>query len=269
MNDFGEIMPFDVGGMDMRFGIAEDGRTFVIASDYTRALGYGQASDATRLLDPHEAGQQIVLTRSANGVEQRRELNVIYEDGIWELIFRSSLPGAKAIKAQVKSILRQIRETGRYAPVAEEVPSHAVALRRWAEQIEAREAAEAAAELAQRQVKELAPAANAWSALAEAKGDYSLRDAAHILNRDPNIKTGQNRLMVKLQELGMVDRKGVPYAKNDRHLRELPRAYEHPHTGEPVLGKPQIRITVTGLKYLHERMGGIAPLRFDTWPETG
>jgi phage antirepressor YoqD-like protein len=44
---------------------------------------------------------------------------VIYEDGIWELIFRSSLPGAKAIKARVKAILKQIRETGRYEVTAE------------------------------------------------------------------------------------------------------------------------------------------------------
>ncbi|MFD5384336.1 hypothetical protein ACFWMG_05065 [Streptomyces sp. NPDC127074] len=85
-------------------------------------MGYARAGDATRLLDPEEAGTQIVRTRSANGIRQRREMNVIYEDGLWELIFRSSLPGAKAIKKQVKSILRQIRETGRYE--AEPIAGH-------------------------------------------------------------------------------------------------------------------------------------------------
>ncbi|MGY0062771.1 BRO-N domain-containing protein [Streptomyces sp. LZ34] len=105
---------FNVDGNNIRFGIAEDGRPYAVASDFAKAMGYGQATDATRLLDVGEAGQQIVLTRSANGVDQRREMNVIYEDGLWELIFRSSLPGAKAIKKQVKAILRQIRETGRY-----------------------------------------------------------------------------------------------------------------------------------------------------------
>jgi phage antirepressor YoqD-like protein len=39
---------------------------------------------------------------------------VIYEDGIWELIFRSNKPEAKAIKKRVKAILREIRETGRF-----------------------------------------------------------------------------------------------------------------------------------------------------------
>jgi hypothetical protein len=47
---------------------------------------------------------------------------VVFEDGMWELIFRSTLPGAKGIKQQVKAILRQIRETGRYE--AEPVAAH-------------------------------------------------------------------------------------------------------------------------------------------------
>lgn len=109
-----EIQLFNISGADIRFGTTEDGTPYAVASDYSKAMGYGQASDATRLLDDDEAGQQIVLTRSANGVEQRREMKVIYEDGMWELIFRSKLPGAKAIKKQVKDVLRQIRETGRY-----------------------------------------------------------------------------------------------------------------------------------------------------------
>jgi hypothetical protein len=37
---------------------------------------------------------------------------VIYEDGLWGLIFRSTKPEAKAIKKRVKAILREIRATG-------------------------------------------------------------------------------------------------------------------------------------------------------------
>jgi anti-repressor protein len=106
---------FDVQGAEIRFGQTEGGAPYSVATDFAKAMGYLQASDATRLLDEDEKGQQIVLT--PGGPQQ---LNVIYEDGMWELIFRSSLPGAKAIKVQVKAILRQIRETGSYsvAPAA-------------------------------------------------------------------------------------------------------------------------------------------------------
>ena len=110
---------FEIQGKGIRFGQTDDGMLFSIALDFAKAMGYGQASDATRLLDDEEKGQQIVLTP---GGPQR--MNVIYEDGMWELVFRSTLPEAKAIKSRVKAILRQIRETGRYeVALLDESPS--------------------------------------------------------------------------------------------------------------------------------------------------
>ena len=108
-------------------------------------------------------------------------------------------------------------------------------------------------ETATARVAELEPAARAWDTLADATGDYSLRDAAHILNRDPAITTGQNRLMAALRDLGMVDRRGIPYAKHSSHLVERAVSYDHPHTGEPML-KTQVRITARGLRYLRDRL---------------
>jgi DNA-damage-inducible protein D len=109
-------------------------------------------------------------------------------------------------------------------------------------------------------VAELEPSAQAWDVLASADGDFSLRDAAFILNRDPAISTGQNRLLRSIREFGMVDRNGVPYAKHAAHLVERPTSYDHPRTGEAILSK-QLRVTVQGLRYLHRRMGGENPLQ--------
>lgn len=249
-----EIQLFNVSGADIRFGMTDDGRPYAVAADYAKAMGYGQASDATRLLDAEEKGQQIVLTPGG-----RQRLGVIYEDGLWELIFRSSLPGAKAIKKQVKDILRTIRETGSYTAAPPALPSNReLALMVIAESDRAA--------LAEAKVKELEPSARSWDVLASTNGDFSLRDAAHILNRDPNITTGQQRLMKAIRLLGMIDRKGIPYAKHAAHLTERPQTYRHPHTGEETLAKPQIRVTVPGLRYLHKRLGGVAPLRFEQLP---
>lgn len=105
---------FDVSGADIRFGTTEDGTPYSIASDYAKTLGYRDAANALRLLDEDEKGTQIVSTP---GGPQR--MAVIFEDGMWELIFRSTLPGAKAIKSRVKAVLREIRETGSFnAPPA-------------------------------------------------------------------------------------------------------------------------------------------------------
>lgn len=266
MNDLREIMPFDVEGSALRFGVTDAGTPFAVAADFARAMGYKQASDATRLLDEEEKGQQIVLTPGG-----AQKLNVIYEDGIWELIFRSSLPGAKAIKARVKAILREIRETGRYEvqlddPLAE--IERQTQLTAKAVEIARRE--RASREAAEQQVRELEPAAQAWETLASADGDFAVADAAKILSRDPAIKLGRDRLFRHLREDGWAYRQGADgkhrakqYAIDRGWLSEIPQSHYHPRTGELVLDPPQVRVTVKGVQELHKRLGGVAQLRID------
>lgn len=104
-----QIMPFDLGGQQMRFGMTDDGRPWVAAPDFAKGLGYAQAKDALRLVDEDEKGRQIVPTPGGP-----QEITVLYENGIWELIFLSRRKEAKDLKGRVKAILREIRETGRY-----------------------------------------------------------------------------------------------------------------------------------------------------------
>lgn len=249
-----DITPFNLPTGNVRFGTTDNGTPYAVASDFAKAMGYGQASDATRLLDSTEKGQQIVQT--PGGPQQ---MTVIYEDGLWELIFRSTLPAAKAIKARVKTILREIRETGRYEATpapgpAFEIPSS------FAEALElaARQAREL--EAAAERVAELEPAADAWTALANAAGDYAVADAAKILHRG-GIPTGRHRLFATLHALDWTYRQGADgryrakqYAVDRGWLAELPKSHTHPRTGENVLDPPQIRVTVKGLHELRLRL---------------
>lgn len=100
---------FDVEGEQMRFGRDEHGRPYVVAVDIARRLAYRDAANALRQVEDDEKGTQIVST--PGGPQQ---MWVVYKDGIWELIFRSSKPEAKAIKKRVKAILNEIGETGSY-----------------------------------------------------------------------------------------------------------------------------------------------------------
>lgn len=251
---------FDVSGADIRFGTTEDGTPYAVASDYAKTLGYRDASNALRLLDEDEKGTQIVSTP---GGDQR--VSVIYEDGMWELIFRSTLPGAKAIKSRVKAILREIRETGRYEATALADPL--AELERQTElttrAIEIAKAERAGREVAERQVRELEPAANSWQILASGDGDFSVSDAAKILSRDPSIKLGRTRLFTLLDEYRWTyrqladDRPRVKQTAIERGwLSELPQSHYHPRTGELVLDAPQVRVTAKGLHELHKRLGG-------------
>lgn len=169
---------FDVSGADIRFGTTEDGTPYSIASDFAKAMGYAKTQSATDLLDEGEKGYAQTVTP---GGTQR--LAVIYEDGMWELIFRSTLPGAKAIKSRVKAILRQIRETGSYsvAPPTPALPDMATPQGRMAVARMLLESTERELELTTR-VADLEPKALAHDTLmAAAKGDVLVRQAAKVL----------------------------------------------------------------------------------------
>lgn len=115
-----------------------------------------------------------------------------------------------------------------------------------------------ALQAAHARIAELEPAATAWTALAGSAGDYSLRDAAQILDRDPAISTGQNRLARDLRRLGWTDLGGMPYQRvvDQGYLRSRLRSSRHPRTGVPVPREPQVRITPKGLARLHQVLGG-------------
>jgi len=234
-----------------RFGITEDGRVYVEAPAYARALKYSSTQKCLQVVDDEEKGQ---LQRLTPGGTQM--ISVIYEDGIWELIFRSTLPSAKAIKSRVKAILRELRQTGVVdtRPAFEIPKTYPEAL-----ELAAKQAREIEAK--NERIGELEPAAKSWTDLAEAVGDYSLREAAQILDRDPGITTGQNRLAKYLRNVGWVDLGGTPFQRQVDLGRLSVRAssYEHPKTHEQVVTR-QVRIMVKGLHELHKRMGGSGPL---------
>lgn len=184
------------------FGLTDDGTAYVVASVLAKALGYSGTHKAMELLDDEEKGH---LNRVTLGGNQR--VSVIYEDGIWELIFRSTLPSAKSLKARVKSILRQLRETGvvdtRQKPMSE-------------------------LEMAQGYVRalernaELEPKAEAYDRFMTAEGDYAIGTVAQMLG------TGQNRLFAQLRDEHVLitggKRHNTPYQQYAHHFRVVTRS---------------------------------------------
>jgi prophage antirepressor-like protein len=262
------LQVFDVEGSGMRFGVAEDGRPYVVAEDFTPSLNYSRARDALRMVDKDEKGAQIV--RTPGGPQQ---MAVLYEDGIWELIFLSRKPEAKAIKKRVKAILRQIRETGRY-----EAPALGADLLAELEQSNQRlgqAIAIAKTERAGRLKAEVerdayAVDAHSWQVLGSGEGDFSVSDAAKILSRDPAISIGRDRLFTLMAELRWTYRqradgrwRAYQAQVDNGRLSELPQQYEHPTTGEIALAAPQVRVVAKGLQTLHRHLGGIDPLYLD------
>lgn len=262
-----EIQPFDYSGRRVRT-VLIDGDPWFVAADVCEILGYSRARNALRMLDEDDLGAHLV-----SGDDGReRPAQVVSEAGLYDLILRSERAEAKAFKHWVThDVLPQIRRTGSYAipaqrPALPDITTSAGVLV-MAEQFAATARALVAAE--QRNA-ELEPAAKSWTQLATANGDFSVADAAKLLSRDPNIKLGRDRLFTVLRELRWcyrqdIDARHRPYqtAIESGRLSELPCSHYHPRTGELVLDPPQVRVTVKGLGWLHQHLGGTAPLAID------
>jgi prophage antirepressor-like protein len=239
-----------------------DGEPWWLAGDVCSALDLTNVGNALSRLDEDEKGS----IRLADGTPGNPNRAIVNEPGLYSLILRSDRPDARAFKRWVThEVIPSIRRTGQYSARPAELSRGEILRMALAAEEEAERLRAERAELSGR-VAELEPAAAAWDRLASADQDFSVREAAHILNRDSNISTGEKRLFAVLRGMGLIDRQDRPYQRHSRHVHLRPRSYSDRVTGVEMAGRPQVRVTVAGLRYLHGRLGGAAPLRFDQLP---
>lgn len=238
-----DLTAFGFHGQSVRVLTDDNGDPWFVAADVAAILGYRMASDMTRRLDDDDRGTRSVRTPSGD-----QDMTVITEPGLYTAVLGSQVTGARTFKRWITTeVLPSIRKTGQYGVVSHLTRSDLA--RMVIDSESAKDAAEA-------RVLELEPSAQAWTALADAAGDYSLRDAAQILSRDHGVQTGQNRLMDTLREWAWVDAKDIPYQRvvDAGLVRARPRTYEHQRTNVRVLAKPQIRITVKGIERIRTNL---------------
>lgn len=245
---------FPATGQQVRTVIL-DGEPWFVAADVCAVLGYGGGARnaITRLPDRMKGVDSI---NTPGGIQR---MTIVSEPGVYRLVMRSNLPDAEAFQDWIaEDVVPTIRRTGTYSITAGfDIPrTLPEALRAYAAEVEAREAAE-------QRAAELEGPAEAWHVLASAEPDYSVREAAYILNRDPSIDTGQNRLFNELRRLRVIDTRDIPYADHARHVKLRARSFTNRATGEETPAKPQVRITAEGLAYLHKKLGGTSPLQLD------
>lgn len=237
---------FSYAGANLRTAMI-DGEAWFVSADVLSILELSRSSIA--LLDDDERGVHSMDTPSGP-----QDMSVISEAGLFSLILRSRKPEAKKFKRWIThDVLPKIRQTGSYSGAVDLRNDDHVAMI-----IQAGYAALTQARELKARNAVLEPKAESWDVLASAEGDFSVREAAQILDRDPGIETGERRLFATLVELGWLDRRKRPYQSyiNAGRLSSRPTSYEHPRTGAQVLGKPQVRVTVKGVQALHRDLGG-------------
>lgn len=253
-----DLTPYTFGEQQVRVALI-DGEPWWVLADVCAALGLARSAS------------QVVGRLSEDGVRQgypipdalgrSRPTTLVNEPGLYETIIRSDAPRAVDFRRWLThEVLPSIRRTGSYSAAPARELSRL-------ELIELALEAERANLAAQERIAELEPvAAFAQAAIVADGRDFSLREAAQILDRDPSISTGQNRLHAYLRaQAKWIDAGGTPYQRHVECGRIVAKVqtYKHPHTGEITVARPQLRITVKGLAELHRLMGGtgtLAPL---------
>lgn len=242
-----DLIPFTYSDRPVR-AVQVDGEPWFVAADVCAVLGYANGRAAVEQHVPDKHRGSVAIHDGTPGNPNRA---LISEAGLYRLIMRSNAVNAEMFQEWVTAeVLPAIRKTGRFAVDLSNRDLARMVI----------EEADRADGLAH-QVAVLTPSAASWDRLAESVGDYSLRDAAQILDRDPAIKTGQNRLAAYLREIAWCSADGRPYQRHVEAGRLVlrSRTYEHPVTGEST-PTTQVRITPKGLGELHRLMGGSAPL---------
>lgn len=265
---------------EFRLEITADGNTFrVRAPGIAKALGFHSARDLLRTIPDDEKG---VETAPTPGGEQAT--SYLTEGGFYRAIGQRQAARVKseAVRDKVSRFQRWVYNDvlpavrrGELVSATPAIPDMSTPEGQLAvldmvrAQVEARmladrRALEAAAgrELAEQRVAELEPSAYLWETLVQADGDYLVGDAAKILHNDRGVDTGPQRLFEQMRDLGWVFRSGGDRGRwrvkqtaiETGRLREKLVTREDPNTGERVAASPQVRVTVKGIKDLHQAL---------------
>jgi anti-repressor protein len=228
------LQQFVYDGHDVRT-VAVGGEPWFIAADVAGILDYRMASDMTRRLDADDKGYAKVRTP---GGEQ--EVAVISEAGLYDSIFRSNSEGAKPFRRWVTgNVLPTIRKTGSFHAMdaAPTLPrSFADALRQLAD--------------ASEQLEAVAPKAEAYDALMDSSGLYSMQAAAKALGYGPNI------LYRDLRRLGILQGNNLPYQRYMHHFEVKTGTYRN--RSQELVPTATTMVRPAGLDFLRRKLAQAA-----------
>ena len=180
----------------------------------------------------------------------RREATVINESGLYSVILRSRVEGAKRFKKWVTSeVLPSIRKHGAYmtADKIDEVmtdPDNFIRL------VEALRDEREAKESAQEALEAAAPKADAYDAFMDAEGLYSMNAVAKILG------IGQNTLFADLRRIGVLQTSGAgkntPYQQWMKHFEV--KVFRRVNRFGDVQAKLTTKVKPSGIDFLRGKL---------------
>ena len=153
-------------------------------------------ADTSMMLRRIDSDEKLIQTMFVSG--QRRDVWMLTEDGLYEVLMQSRKPIAKEFKRQVKAILKQIRRTGGFIPMEEDEPDIVILSK-------ALLIAQKSMELKDSVIRELQPKAEFADAVTASHDCVSFGEMAKIL-RQNGLPYGRTRMCEELRRDGFLIR---------------------------------------------------------------
>lgn len=242
------------GQQFMVYGSAQE--PLFVASDVATMLNHPNTSELVKLVDDDEKLTSTILRSGQN-----REVWMLTENGLYEVLMQSRKPIAKQFKKGVKAILKEIRKNGGYITTTQEDTPELIMAR--ALQVaqatitkheQMLEQANERISIQDNQIQKLQPKADFADAAFKAEGNVDIGQAAKILG----LPFGRNTLFKKLREKGVFfGSRNEPKQKfidaGYFKLTELPPIKRENHTDLIVM---KCICTQKGLAYINMLFGG-------------
>lgn len=245
-----ELMPFTYEGAPVR-SVIIGGEPWFVVADAAKILGYRDASNAARLLRPHQQGYSEVSTPSGT-----QRMLVASEGGVNRLIMRSNAGNAEAVQDWfTDEVLPTIRKTGGayIAPGSQaelDLTDPDTALDKLIEVAQVAKAERARRLELEAKVEADAPKVEAYEQFMEADGTYLVGTVARMLG------TSQNKLFEALRERAIFIPKGAmrntPYQRYMQHFTVKATHFERSDGSEGV--SYTTRVKPSGVDFIRRRL---------------
>lgn len=197
------------------------GKEFKIYGDFENPLflakdvaNWIEHTDLSRMVNMVDDNEKLKRTLFVSG--QNREMWLLTEDGVYEVLMQSRKPIAKAFKKEVKIILKTIRQNGMYA-TDKLLDNPDLAIQAFTKLKEEREKRKAL-EIEKEQNR---PKVIFAEAVETSKSSILIGDLAKLIKQN-GVDMGQKRLFTWLRENGyLIKRQGSDYNMPTQKAMEL------------------------------------------------
>lgn len=224
------VQQFIYAGHDVRT-VEMDGEPWFVLADLCNVLGLRNATMISQRVDPDALSQAEVI----DSMGRKQTATVVNEPGMYEVVIRSDKPEAVKFRRWITGeVLPVLRKTGAYSPpTTHQLPqSFADALRQLADTCE--------------QLEAVAPKVEAYDALMDSEGLYSMQAAAKALGYGPNI------LYRDLRRMGVLQGNNLPFQRYAHHFEVKLGSYRR-RNGE-LVPTATTMVRPAGLEFLRKKL---------------